>query len=83
MPPMATLMIRDLPDDVKQRLRVRAAQNGRSMQEEARAILRRAVMGLTGPELLRIMEQKFGPAHGVDLELPPRAPDRPPPDFTR
>ena len=80
---MATLMIRDLPDDVKQRLRVRAAQNGRSMQEEARVILRRAVTGLTGPELLRIMERNFGPDHGVDLELPPRDPDRPPPDFSK
>lgn len=80
---MATLMIRDLPDDVKRGLRVRAAQNGRSMQEEARTILRRAVVGLTGPELLRMMEQKFGPAHGVDLELPPRERDRPPPDFSR
>ena len=76
-------MIRDLPEDVKQGLRVRAAQNGRSMQEEARAILRRAVAGLTGPELLRIMEQKFGPADGVDLELPPRGPDRPPPDLSK
>ena len=80
---MATLTIRDLPEDVKQRLRVRAAQNGRSMQEEARVILRRAVTGLTGPELLRIMDRKFGPGHGLDLELPPRGSDRPPPDFSK
>ena len=36
---MATLIIRKLDDTVKQRLRVRAAQNGRSMEEEAREIL--------------------------------------------
>ena len=36
---MATLVIRRLDDAVKARLRVRAAQNGRSMEEEAREIL--------------------------------------------
>ncbi len=36
---MAILNIRNLPDDVHARLRVRAAENGRSMEAEARAIL--------------------------------------------
>lgn len=36
---MATLTIRKLPDDVYDRLRVRAAQNKRSMEAEARAVL--------------------------------------------
>lgn len=36
---MATLNIRNLPDAVHQRLRVRAAEHGRSMEAEARAIL--------------------------------------------
>ena len=36
---MATLTIRNLPDDVRDRLRVRAAQNGRSMEAEARHAL--------------------------------------------
>jgi plasmid stability protein len=40
---MATLTIRNLPDDVRDRLRVRAAQAGRSMEAEARAILCDAV----------------------------------------
>lgn len=40
---MATLTIRDLDDGVKSRLRVRAARNGRSMEAEARAILRTAL----------------------------------------
>jgi plasmid stability protein len=39
---MATLTIRNLPDDVRNRLRVRAAQNGRSMEAEARRILKEA-----------------------------------------
>ena len=38
---MATLTIRNLPDDVRDRLRVRAARNGRSMEAEAREALAR------------------------------------------
>jgi plasmid stability protein len=40
---MAAVSIRDLDDDVKDRLRVRAARNGRSMEAEIRAILTDAV----------------------------------------
>jgi phosphopantothenoylcysteine decarboxylase/phosphopantothenate--cysteine ligase len=36
---MASLTVRDLPDDVKKRLRLRAAANGRSMEEELRFII--------------------------------------------
>lgn len=39
---LASITIRNLDDDVKTRLRVRAADNGRSMEEEARLILRDA-----------------------------------------
>ena len=39
---MATLTIRNLPDDVRDKLRVRAAQNGRSMEAEARDMLVKA-----------------------------------------
>ena len=40
---MATLTIRNLPDDVRDRIRVRAARNGRSMEAEARSLLSGAV----------------------------------------
>ena len=40
---MATLTIRNLPDDVRKRLRVRAAENGHSMEAEARQILAASV----------------------------------------
>ena len=40
---MASITIRNLDDGLKRRLRVRAAENGRSMEEEARDILRRTV----------------------------------------
>lgn len=36
---MAVVTIRNIPDDVRDRLRVRAAKRGRSMEAEARAIL--------------------------------------------
>lgn len=39
---MATLTIRNLPDDVRERLRMRAARAGRSMEAEVRAILTEA-----------------------------------------
>ena len=79
---MASITIRKLDDEVKTRLRVRAAGNGRSMEEEARLILREAV----GPEpsskdLASIFREHFGPSNGVDLELPPRGPAREPPSF--
>jgi plasmid stability protein len=37
---MAQLLVRNLEDDVKERLRKRAKKHGRSMEEEARDILR-------------------------------------------
>jgi plasmid stability protein len=46
---MATLTIRNLPDDVRDRLRARAAQAGRSMEAEARAILTDSVKGARPP----------------------------------
>jgi plasmid stability protein len=46
---MVSLTIRNLQEDTKGRLRVRAAQNGRSTEEEARAIQRATVSGATPP----------------------------------
>jgi phosphopantothenoylcysteine decarboxylase / phosphopantothenate---cysteine ligase len=42
---MASITIRQLDDDLKKRLRLRAARNGRSMEDEARTILRGAAAG--------------------------------------
>ena len=39
---MASMTIRQLDEDLKQRLRLRAARHGRSMEDEARTILRAA-----------------------------------------
>ena len=79
---MASITIRNLNDDVKTRLRVRAADNGRSMEEEARLILRDAVgRKPSSRNLASIIRSYFGPANGVDLELPPRELAREPPAF--
>jgi plasmid stability protein len=40
---MASITIRNLDDQIKERLRIEAALNGHSMEEEARLILRRAL----------------------------------------
>ena len=79
---MASITIRNLDDDVKTRLRVRAAEHHRSMEEEARLILRDAVgRKPSSRNLASIIRSHFGPENGVDLELPPREPVREPPSF--
>ena len=79
---MASITIRNLDDDVKPRLRVRAANYGRSMEEEARLILREAVgRKPSSRNLASIIRAHFGPSRGVDLELPSREPIREPPRF--
>ena len=77
---MANITIRNLDDGIRTRLRVRAAGNGHSMEEEVRQILRRAVGGKArSRDLASIIRSHFGPSNGVDLELPPREPAREPP----
>lgn len=78
---MASLTIRNIDNDLKERLRIRAAKQGHSMEEEVRIILRRAVNGITGPELLRLSEQLFGEKHGAVLDLPSREDERETPQF--
>ena len=80
---MASITIRKLDDDVKMQLRIRAAANGRSMEEEARTILRSAVQREDPPAqgLGTMIHELFKPFGGVELELPPREPMRDPPGF--
>ncbi len=79
---MGSITIRNLDDDVKARLRMRAAGNGRSMEDEVRRILREAVGRKQGSQdLASIIRGYFGPSRGVDLKLPPRDPAREPPRF--
>ena len=79
---MASITIRNLGDGLKRRLRVRAAENGRSMEEEARDILRRTVGEAPPPkDLGRAVHARFAAPGGVELELPERGPTRPLPEF--
>lgn len=75
---MASMTIRDLDDEVKKKLRVRAARNNRSMEEEARAILRAAVVSDTGrpKSLVRAIRARIEPLGGMDIEIEPREPIR-------
>ncbi|MYE10236.1 MAG: plasmid stabilization protein [Gammaproteobacteria bacterium] len=82
---MASITIRNLGDDVKTRLRVRAAEHHRSMEEEVRIILRDAVdSDLSRPRnLAAFTHECFAPLGGVEFELPARrGPMREPPDFS-
>lgn len=80
---MATMTIRGFDDQLKARLRVQAAIHGRSMEDEARDILRTAlsVEPDPGPSLVESIRAKVAPLGGVELELPPREPMRDPVDF--
>lgn len=77
---MASLTIRQLPETTKRKLRIRAAQHGRSMEQEAREILRVELNKpiQSGKDLVQAIRRRFAPFGGVDLEIPPRGPIRDP-----
>ncbi|MGI3776417.1 MAG: FitA-like ribbon-helix-helix domain-containing protein [Janthinobacterium lividum] len=83
---MASLLIRKLDDTLHARLKARARQHGRSLEEEARETLRLAVARDASDQepasLMRIAAGVFGPDRGIELELPARSldADRLPPD---
>ena len=73
---MATITVRNLDDALRDKLRVRAAEHGRSMEAEARVILDDA-LNRTEPQLnvaqaFRELGRQFG---GIQLDLPPRSDD--------
>lgn len=84
---MASMTIRNLDNDVKARLRVRAARRGVSMEEEARCILRAALsvdtQATSGSALVKAIRARVARFGGIELELPRRGPLREPPDFSQ
>ena len=80
---MATLTIRNIDASVKERLRIRAALHGHSVEVEARRILQTALKKerSSGRGLADRIHARFAALGGVDLELPPREPVREPPTF--
>ena len=80
---MATLTIRDLDDDLKHRLRVRAAGLNRSMEEEARQILRAALTAPQAPtDLVSHLRSLMADVGPVDVPVVSRQGGREPPDFS-
>ena len=80
---MASITVRNLDDGLKRQLRVRAAENGRSMEQEARDILRAALGEERVParKLGTALHELFKPFGDVDLDIPPREPMREVPQF--
>lgn len=71
---MASVSIRGLDDEVKERLRIRAAGHGRSMEAEIRTILVDAVGEPDRAEgLFTTLLDCFGELGGAELELPGRS----------
>ena len=79
---MASITIRDLDEEVMTHLRVRAAHNGRSMEEEVRQIVLDVIEGKPRTRnLAEAIRARMALLGGVELELPPRRPMREPPSF--
>lgn len=77
---MASITIRNLDDGLKQRLRLRAAEHGRSIEEEVREILRLVVGEPVPPtNLATAIHSRIVAFGGADLDIPPRAAMREPP----
>jgi len=82
---MSSITIRNLDPALKEKLRVRAAEHGHSMEAEVRDILS-AVLDhkgrpVSGAELAARIRARFEPLGDVEIEIPPRWPDREPPRF--
>ena len=80
---MASITIRNLDDGVTRRLRMRAAEHGQSMAEEARQILNSALVDRS-PQLATLgsaIHARFARLGGVNLDTLPREPLREPPRF--
>lgn len=81
---MATMTIRNIDDSLKKRLRLQAAAHGRSMEEEARDILR-AALSTDAPRAANLVEAiraRFAPLGGINLPLSSRELMRDPVDLS-
>ena len=75
---MASITVRNLEEATKRKLKVRAAENGRSMEQEVREILNAALAQprrpKTGADLVKRIRAIWEPLGGVELEVRPRKP---------
>lgn len=72
---MAQLIVRNIEDEVVDKLKLRAAQHGRSAEAEHREILREALLGRPGPSLKALLLTMPGVGDDTDFD-PPRPPAR-------
>jgi plasmid stability protein len=82
--PTTTLTIRNVDAALKERLRVRAARHGHSMEAELRDILQETLkepVPPAEPHLYDLIRARFAALGGVDLELPARELVGEPPRF--
>ena len=83
---MPTLTIRKITEEDKRLLRIRAAHNDRSMEEEARTILHQTLIDPQAPAqtnlvtAIRDILDEYG-LEGVELPDIPREPAPEPPSF--
>ena len=82
---MASMTIRNLDDNLQARLRVQAAQHGRSMEDEAKDILRAALSAEPSrtQSLVEAIRSRIEPLGGVELDLPSRDAIRQPVNLDR
>ena len=80
---MAHIIIRNLDKEIEQKLRIRAAENDHSIEEEVRGILRDALAEDPVPKkgLGTAIHRMFQTAGGIELDVPPRQSMRKPPHF--
>ena len=79
---MPALTIRNVSEETKKRLRIRAAEHGRSMEAELRVIIDDALGRPKMRENLgQAIQRHFGALGGVELELPERERLGDPPDL--
>ncbi|PPQ25895.1 FitA-like ribbon-helix-helix domain-containing protein [Rhodopila globiformis] len=81
---MSSITIRNLDPAIKERLRIRAAEHGHSMEAEAHRILQAALQASPRRRARSFYDRihdRFAALGGIDLELPPREPGREPPRF--
>lgn len=81
---MTNITIHNLDEALHRRLCVRAAERNRSLEEEARDILRCALAEepATRGNLADSIRELIEPLGGIELPPIPRGPMREPPDFT-
>jgi len=71
---VAAVSIRNMDERVKERIRLRAARHGRSMEEEMRVILTDAVREPQEERgLFQTLLDRFGALGGAELDIPPRS----------